>query len=242
MLADKGTVIVCDEPFTLIAIFPHPPSGWIHFATDNIEFLKDNFWRAIKRIGKNMVSLGINSLRIGLRERGEHEYVRLFIELGFKIYERIPIMEKDDYDIPDRGCQDVEIRRGTIEDVDALLEIENLYFPSGHRYSAEEFKKLISNPMFYVATHKGCVVGYLWLRVHDDTGQIIKIAVHPNYWKNCIGSRLMAFSIEKFSELKTRKIFTRTLKTLEYEIKLLKEYGFKHEENQITLEAKLSNI
>ena len=140
-LADKGTVIVCDEPFMLIAVFPHPPSGWIHFATDNIEFFKDNFWRTIKRIGKNMVSLGINSLRIGLRERGEHEYVRLFTELGFKIYERIPIMEKYDYDIPDRGCQDVEIRRGSIEDVDSLLEIENLYFPSGHRYSAEEFKK-----------------------------------------------------------------------------------------------------
>mgnify|MGYP000601388456 CR=1 FL=1 len=238
-LAERNTAVFCDKPFMLIAVFPHPPAGWIHFATNDLEFFKNNFWEAIKLIKHSLTSIGIRLLRVGFREISEHEYLKIFYDLGFEVYERIPIMEKSDLEAPQHVCEDIEIRRATMEDIGDILKIDESNYPPEHRYAPEDLRRLTHNPMFFVATHKKCVVGYLFLGLHGDTGQIVRIAVRPRYQTACVGERLLAFGVEKLFGLGAKKIFARTLEEPRYEMNLLRKFGFKHVDTQISLEVGL---
>lgn len=42
-LGEKGLVAIAEKPFSILAIFPHPPFRWLHFATENLDKFKKVF-------------------------------------------------------------------------------------------------------------------------------------------------------------------------------------------------------
>ena len=236
-LGKKGLVAVTEEPLFILVIYPHPPFGWLHFATENLSHFKGIFWEAVNVIRKNLIANNINTLRVGLRESTESNYLELFRSLGFSFNRKILIMEKYDFNIPDYGNAEVKMRQGTDGDIDSLVEIERLCFNEEFRFTVEDFKVLINRPMFYVATLENKVVGYLYLRIiEENVGHYVRVAVHPNYQRKGIGTRLTAFAVEKFKENNVSKIFLRTLEELVPAIKLYEKFGFKHVDNEVILE------
>lgn len=99
------------ELFIIIAVYPHPPYGWIHFAAGCLDWFEMKFWRALSLVKDKLASLEINVLRIGLRESEEKELIDLFLRLGFSEYQKILIMEKVDFRICCEGNLLVTIRR-----------------------------------------------------------------------------------------------------------------------------------
>jgi len=51
-LGEKGLVVVAEKPFFILTIFPHPPFGWLHFATENLDEFRKEFWKAINFLKK----------------------------------------------------------------------------------------------------------------------------------------------------------------------------------------------
>lgn len=83
------------------------------------------------------------------------------------------------------------------EDIDQILEIEELSFPSP--WSREAFLTELGqrdSSRFLVAKSEGKVVGYAGFWLIFDEAHITNLAVHPDYRKRKIGERLIRFLLK----------------------------------------------
>lgn len=88
----------------------------------------------------------------------------------------------------------------TEDDMDAVLEIEGLSFPTP--WSRRLFLNELSNPISQIIMAKDdkeMVLGYICFWIMADEAHIMDIAVHPGFRKQGIGKQLFAFVLE-FSE------------------------------------------
>lgn len=98
--------------------------------------------------------------------------------------------------------------------IDAVLELENLCFPEDP-WGRISFEHELTNPfsVFLVATddESDAVVGYGGLWLMYDAGNITNIAVHPQYRREGIGSRIL--------ELLTQISAERGMETITLEVR-----------------------
>lgn len=93
----------------------------------------------------------------------------------------------------------VEIRAATERDLPAILEIEHLAFPAP--WSLKSFRHELSLPFsrLSVAARRGLdtddIAGFLCRWLIDDECHILNVAVHPEYRRAGIGSRLLTDAI-----------------------------------------------
>jgi len=90
----------------------------------------------------------------------------------------------------------------TVDDLDRVLEIEKLSYPTPWSRRAFE-SELRENAYahYFVARQGGEVVGYIGMWVILDEAHITNIAVHPAFRRCGIGEALMRFSFDKAREL-----------------------------------------
>jgi len=96
----------------------------------------------------------------------------------------------------EEGCLQVE--PAGAEDVDAILAIEQVCFPSTWSWQ-QFFHDVVHNPATYylVARWGGRVVGHAGMYVSRDEAHVTTIAVLPEYRRRGIGMRLMLGLIEE---------------------------------------------
>jgi len=93
----------------------------------------------------------------------------------------------------------VEIRAATERDLAAILEIEHLAFPAP--WSLKSFQHELSLPFsrLTVAARRGLdsddIAGFLCRWLIEDECHILNVAVHPEYQRAGIGSRLLTEAI-----------------------------------------------
>ncbi len=123
----------------------------------------------------------------------------------------------------------VEIRDLVETDLDKVMEIENLCFVAP--WKKEDIIRELTNNQFatlLVATINNEVVGYVDYWVTFDSATICQIAVHPNYHRQAIGSKLLQ---EVFKDCYAKKVLTITLEVRESNSKGINFYT-KHGFNQ----------
>jgi ribosomal-protein-alanine N-acetyltransferase len=85
-----------------------------------------------------------------------------------------------------------EFRFMTLEDVDAVAELEQLSFTTPWPRDAFVNELTINQHAKYVvAVHDGTVIAYCGMWVIIDEAHITNVAVHPDYRGKKIGERLM---------------------------------------------------
>jgi ribosomal-protein-alanine N-acetyltransferase len=93
--------------------------------------------------------------------------------------------------------ESVEFRFMTLEDVDAVVELERLSFTMPWPRDAFVNELTINQHAKYVtAVHAGKVIAYCGMWVIFDEAHITNVAVHPDYRGKKIGERLMRQMME----------------------------------------------
>ncbi|KUO50023.1 MAG: ribosomal-protein-alanine acetyltransferase [Desulfitibacter sp. BRH_c19] len=113
-------------------------------------------------------------------------------------------------------AEEYSIRKMTFQDIDQVLEVENLSFPSP--WSRSSFEAEINDNLFahyYVVFKDHKVVGYAGMWMIIDEAHVTNIAVHPEFRGLNFGKRL-----------------TQTLIM----------QAFRQGANRITLEVRVSNL
>ena len=92
----------------------------------------------------------------------------------------------------------VHIREMTEGDLDGVLEIERMTFPSP--WSRALFERELVTPFArsFVGLRKetGQLAGYLCFWLVEQEGHILNLAVHPQHRGQRIGSRLLGYGVE----------------------------------------------
>ncbi len=122
---------------------------------------------------------------------------------------------------------DISIEQMRVSDIDRVLEIEALSYPTP--WSRRAFQSELTDNAYahyYVARCNGEIVGYVGMWVILDEAHITNIAVHPDFRRKGIGRRLLK---AMFEEAKT---YGGTRMTLEVRVSnysaqtLYRELGF----------------
>ena len=142
----------------------------------------------------------------------------LLLQDDFILRRRLYSYDKTDYSIPSEGNQQVNIRpvrlssqQNSASDIAALLAIEEICFEEMWRYDTTIFRDIAAtHPYFVVAELNKQIVGYQFNAVDDESGYLIRIAVHPSVNRQGIGIRLMAEAIRFFKEAQVTRIMLNT--------------------------------
>ena len=121
----------------------------------------------------------------------------------------------------------IEVRDMVNADLDRVMEIENLCFKAP--WSKEDLYREINDnklSVMQVITIDDLVVGFCDYWNTFDSGTICQIAIHPDYQKQKLGSKLLE---EVLKDAKAKKIRTLTLEVRASNTKAInfyKKFGF----------------
>ena len=141
-----------------------------------------------------------------MREMGARELVflgwspwlaRSLKRLRFEMRTRVITYSRRAGPPPATGNLDVCVRPALAADVDALVELDRVAFEPLWRYSANMHRRLVGSAAHCtIAEQNGIPIGYQTGDMSRDRGHIIRLAVHPDYQKQGVGTRLLADAIE----------------------------------------------
>jgi ribosomal-protein-alanine N-acetyltransferase len=92
------------------------------------------------------------------------------------------------------------LRRCKEKDLDKVLQIERICFRHPYDYFTFLYFLMRKTDGFYVAEENGRIIGYVISSVRDGKGNIVSIAVLPEFRRKGIGSRLMEESLNFLSK------------------------------------------
>ena len=128
---------------------------------------------------------------------------------------------------------EIKLRRFSISDLDEVMEIEKASFPNRQIYSENYFKKLYQKypEGFIVAEEKGKIFGYAISQVKNQVptervGEIISLAIKPDFRQKGIGEKLSNFLINQFKEREVKKVFLHVRTKNRVAISFYKKLGF----------------
>lgn len=124
---------------------------------------------------------------------------------------------------------DVVISRMTQEDIDGVYEVEKTAFPIPwpKRSFEEELKNLLA--YYFVARIENRIVGYIGMWFVMDECHITNIAVHVEYRRQKIASKLIEKMLEECKEHGTTYIELEVREKNLAAQKLYEKYGFQEE-------------
>ena len=148
---------------------------------------------------------------------------------GFQLISHIASFEKTGWSIPQERNQDVVVRSAGPPDFEALVALDAPSFHPRWRNTLESLRKWWESlPYFVVAMMDERVVGYCYCST-GEPGQahLIRVAVHPSWQGQGIGSRLMAEAILYFQGVGARHITLNSQEENERAHKLYRRFGFR---------------
>ncbi|MHA1590679.1 MAG: ribosomal protein S18-alanine N-acetyltransferase [Candidatus Njordarchaeales archaeon] len=124
--------------------------------------------------------------------------------------------------------EDLKIRRAIPDDLNKVFEIEQKSFkrPYPKYYLAWLIKGLAD--IFLVAEYKGQVLGYVAGRIeYNRLGHVITIAVHPEWRRRGIGTKLMLYIMKLFREYGCERVYLEVRVSNLEAIRLYEKLGFR---------------
>ncbi|RLG81091.1 MAG: ribosomal-protein-alanine N-acetyltransferase [Thermoprotei archaeon] len=135
------------------------------------------------------------------------------------------------------GLWEVLIREAREEDLDQVININLVSLKEHYPRSFWRDHLMLWGKAFLVAELTSRVVGYVMCRVETGVGylrsswrrlgHVISIAVHPNYRRRGIGTKLMVKAIERLREYyQAEEVYLEVRVSNEPAIKLYEKLGF----------------
>ncbi|HPP16682.1 MAG TPA: ribosomal protein S18-alanine N-acetyltransferase [Dictyoglomaceae bacterium] len=123
---------------------------------------------------------------------------------------------------------DLKVRNFDLKDLNQVLEIEKASFPRD-AYPKCLFKEFyISYPEeFFVAEVSDKVVGYILGYIFNDTGEIVSIAVKPEFRNSGVGKKLMETILSLFKEKNLKRCILQVRVSNKIAIEFYEKLGFK---------------
>jgi ribosomal-protein-alanine N-acetyltransferase len=116
------------------------------------------------------------------------------------------------------------IRSATEKDLDRVLEIDQLSFPTPWTHHCF---KIALKDIFFVIEQKE-IIGYIVAGIYDlgTRAEILRIATHPDYRGKGIAKELIETSIRIFSKDNVEKVELRVNSANRSAVKLYEKFGF----------------
>lgn len=139
------------------------------------------------------------------------------------------------------GNHSVRIRQARPEDVPLVEAIDTASFPVLWRYSRPMIETALrSGARLVIAEMDRRPIGYEMSTLDGSSGQIVRLAVLPEYRQRAVGSRLMAESLSAFARHRIRRISLNTQGDNLAAQRLYAKFGFRHTGEELpVLEKKL---
>ena len=123
------------------------------------------------------------------------------------------------------------IRRMSMADVQAVLEIDRLSFPipwseNTYKYELHENRSSYLNVVEIPFNGKNRIIGYVGFWFIVDEAHISTIAVHPNFRELGVGELLLRCALKQANELNVRLITLEVRVSNQRAINLYKKYKF----------------
>jgi ribosomal protein S18 acetylase RimI-like enzyme len=149
-------------------------------------------------------------------------------ERGFRLISHVAAYEKSDLSIPQAGSRVVDVRPVEPGDLPALVTMDALGFHPLWRNSRETFEQWRETlPYFTVAAVGQSQVGYCYCSVDSGHGHLVRMAVHPTWQGQGIGTRLLADAMRFFRAAGARRITLNTQEENERAQWLYRRFGFR---------------
>jgi [ribosomal protein S18]-alanine N-acetyltransferase len=140
-----------------------------------------------------------------------------------------PVLQKNGFH---KKTLSIFIRAMRVEDIPEVLEIDRMSFPVPWPESAYRYE-LCSNPLsrLWVAEvdlgyGKRRLVGMIVLWLIEDEAHIATLAVYPDYRRERIGSRLLAFALQDALQHGARQAMLEVRKSNQVAQTLYRKFGF----------------
>ena len=158
----------------------------------------------------------------------DNDWLRnILLARDFKLHRLLYAYDKVDFNIPSEGNRLVKVRPVEFADVPALLAIEDACFEDFWRYDAFSFEDIMAtHPYFVVAEWQERVIGYQFNALDDESGYLVRIAVHPSASGKGIGVRLMSEAITFFKQANVLRIMLNTQEDNTHAHRLYEWFGF----------------
>ena len=148
-------------------------------------------------------------------------------ERGFRLISHIAAYEKRDLSIPHTGSRVVDVRPVEPGDFPELVSMDALGFHPLWRNTTGTFERWLATvPYFTVAAVGESPVGYCYCSADSGHGQLIRMAVHPSWQGQGIGTRLLADAMRFFREAGAHLITLNTQEENERAQWLYRGFGF----------------
>jgi ribosomal protein S18 acetylase RimI-like enzyme len=150
-------------------------------------------------------------------------------ERGFCLVSHIFAYEKSDWVIPRAGNQAVLVRPVQPADFPALVALDARTFHPLWRNSMDRLRRWQETlPYFVVAVAGEQPAGYCYCSVQEPAhGHLIRMAVHPAWQGQGIGTRLAAEALRFFRRAGVRRITLNTLEENQRAQRLYRQFGFR---------------
>jgi ribosomal-protein-alanine N-acetyltransferase len=127
-----------------------------------------------------------------------------------------------------RRQNNMQIRRATIEDVDAikLIELSALSQSFGKSFLEEEVQRNPFANYFVIEKEEGKVIGYMGLRIVDDHAEVMNFAVYKSEQNKGYGTQLMEYVLQYVMEQGVRGMSLEVRKSNEVARRMYSKYGF----------------
>jgi ribosomal-protein-alanine N-acetyltransferase len=210
----------------------NPPSAWI--SGFGVSWTASSAYVGIltsllEQLSSHLLARGVYHLHYSGNDTGRDWLRPILLGHGFTPHSRLYAYDKIGFTIPTTGNQQVVVRplTNSRDDMQALLNIENACFEDLWRYDATAFADIAAtHPYFVLAELQGKVVGYQFNALENDTGYLIRIAVHPTFGSKGIGARLMAEAIRFFEREGAARILLNTQEENVHAHRLYEWFGF----------------
>lgn len=124
----------------------------------------------------------------------------------------------------------IKLRKFSFSDLDQVMEIEKVSFPNREAYPKFLFERYNQEypEGFIVAENEKEIIGYtIGLPKNNNSGEIISLAVNPNWHQKGVGTALTNFLINHFKERNIKGVLLNVRTKNKIGISFYQHLGFK---------------
>lgn len=147
---------------------------------------------------------------------------------GFQVAEQMIVYERYGLALPVApATQHILLRTAHYRDLAALITLDRLAFEGMWRKTVDDFSQALAFAhSFLLAEVDGVIAGYEWCEVHDQHAHLTRIAVHPQYQQQGVGSQLLYRAIAAATAQGATQITLNTQESNRRSRALYQRFGF----------------
>ena len=134
--------------------------------------------------------------------------------------------------------ENLRLRKSSLSDLPEILKIEKASFPKGIAYSQNRFERFYRkhSSEFIVAENRKRksqnqterkIIGYIIGKKNKKSGNLISLAVAPQWRNKGVGNKLVKFLLNYFKKSGANSVFLNVRKSNKKAISFYEELGFK---------------